>query len=264
MIKAIFFDCDGTLLSHRTNQVPASAVKSLQHLRHAGVKVILSTGRHRSELKELTQLKDLSFDGYITVNGASCYTDRGRLLNTPIPREAVQQVYAWLQKHELPVQFFLEEDSFISCVNDTVIRAQERIHTPVPPTGDLNRILSEPVYLMVPFGIKEARPLLETLQGVSITTWNEHDALDVVNQNAGKAAGVQAFAAYYGLQKEELMAFGDAMNDRSMLEAVGTAVVMGNGDAELKSCADYVTGDIDDDGLFQALKQFDLITEEEI
>ena len=260
MIKAIFFDCDGTLLSHTTNRVPPSTIRSLRRLREQGIKVILSTGRHRSELKGLVQLKDLSFDGYITVNGACCYHEEGLLLASTIPLEVLRRIRAWLKTHTLPIQFFLEEENFINTVNETVIRSQAMIHTPVPSLGTVDRILSEPVYLMVPFGIQDAMPLLAQLPGIAITTWNAHDALDVVNEAAGKDAGVRAFADYYGFQKEELMAFGDAMNDRSMLEAVGTSVVMGNGAEELKQMADYVTDDIDADGVEHALIQLGVLS----
>ena len=68
----------------------------------------------------------------------------------------------------------------------------------------------------------------------------------------------------YGLTKEELMGFGDAMNDAGMIEAVGTAVVMGNGEESLKQMADYVTDDIDADGVLHALIRLGVLREEEL
>lgn len=53
MIKAVFFDVDGTLLSHKTRQVPESAGQSLNKLKEIGIKIFLSTGRHSLELEEL-------------------------------------------------------------------------------------------------------------------------------------------------------------------------------------------------------------------
>ena len=46
MIKAVFFDVDGTLVSHKTKSVPQSAVNAVNVLREKGIKVFLSTGRH--------------------------------------------------------------------------------------------------------------------------------------------------------------------------------------------------------------------------
>ena len=46
MLKAAFFDIDGTLLSFETHAMPDSAVKAIRDLRAAGVKVFLATGRN--------------------------------------------------------------------------------------------------------------------------------------------------------------------------------------------------------------------------
>ena len=67
-IKAIFFDVDGTLLSHSLNDVPQSAREALRKVRANGVKTIIATGRHLIELSKLP-VADIHFDGYLTLNG---------------------------------------------------------------------------------------------------------------------------------------------------------------------------------------------------
>ncbi len=105
--------------------------------------------------------------------------------------------------------------------------------------------------------------MISLLKDVQVTCWNQHDAIDVVSMSAGKGTGVRAVMEAYGLKKEELMGFGDAMNDAGMIEAVGTAVVMGNGEDALKRVADYVTDDIDEDGVYNALVRYGVISEED-
>ena len=53
MIRAVFFDIDGTLLSHSTNSVPEKTMRALHALREQGIKVIICTGRHAMEMEEL-------------------------------------------------------------------------------------------------------------------------------------------------------------------------------------------------------------------
>ena len=53
MIKAVFFDVDGTLVSHKSKSVPESAKDAIERLRSKGIKVFLSTGRHIHELKNM-------------------------------------------------------------------------------------------------------------------------------------------------------------------------------------------------------------------
>ncbi|MFR1042121.1 MAG: HAD hydrolase family protein, partial [Faecalibacillus intestinalis] len=64
---------------------------------------------------------------------------------------------------------------------------------------------------------------------------------------------------YYGLDLKDTMAFGDGGNDMQMLKHVNTAIAMGNAGDELKSIADFVTKDVDDEGIAYALKHYGLI-----
>ena len=62
-----------------------------------------------------------------------------------------------------------------------------------------------------------------------------------------------------GIDASEAIAFGDGENDLSMFSAVGTSVAMGNAQETVKAAATYVTTAVDDDGIFNAAKHFDLI-----
>ena len=61
------------------------------------------------------------------------------------------------------------------------------------------------------------------------------------------------------MTKEEIIAFGDSDNDMDMLEFAEIGVAMGNAEVEVKAVADYVTTDIDEDGIWNACKHFELI-----
>lgn len=84
MIKAIFLDIDGTLVSFKTHQVPDSAARALKRVREQGVRLFIATGRHYTDLNNLG---DLEFDGYITLNGQYCYDRRGVIHKQHIPMQ---------------------------------------------------------------------------------------------------------------------------------------------------------------------------------
>ena len=65
MIKAAFFDVDGTLVSHRTKSVPQSARDAVAKLQAQGIKCIVATGRQIGQFRKLPA-GDIPFDGYIT------------------------------------------------------------------------------------------------------------------------------------------------------------------------------------------------------
>ena len=66
MIKAIFFDIDGTLASFKTHQIPLQTFVALKKLQEKGIKLFIATGRGKDGL---FVLNDFPFDGYITLNG---------------------------------------------------------------------------------------------------------------------------------------------------------------------------------------------------
>ena len=70
MIKAVFFDIDGTLVSFHTHRVSEATRQDIRQLRTQGIKVFIATGRH---LQVINNLGDLEFDGYVTLNGSCCY-----------------------------------------------------------------------------------------------------------------------------------------------------------------------------------------------
>lgn len=55
------------------------------------------------------------------------------------------------------------------------------------------------------------------------------------------------------------MAFGDGGNDAAMLTYCGIGVALGGASDEAKAAADYVTSDVDDDGIWNALRHFEVI-----
>ena len=71
--------------------------------------------------------------------------------------------------------------------------------------------------------------------------------------------GIAAVAQRFGWKREEIMVFGDGPNDAKMLAWAGAGVAMGNGNPEAKRAADYVTDDVDKDGIPKALRRFGLI-----
>lgn len=80
MIKAIFFDVDGTLLSHDTKKVPQSTKTVLKQLKKQNIKTFMATGRHNLELDDLP-MEELIFDGYVLLNGQINMDYDGNLLS---------------------------------------------------------------------------------------------------------------------------------------------------------------------------------------
>ena len=78
-------------------------------------------------------------------------------------------------------------------------------------------------------------------------------------EDVSKVKGTQLFLDKFGISPDELMAFGDNNNDIEMLKFAKIGVALGEGTDKVKAAADYVTTGIDDDGVYNALKHYELI-----
>ena len=102
MIRAAFFDVDGTLLSHKTKGIPASARAAVANLRAKGIKCIVATGRQMSEMRKLP-IADMEFDGYITLNGQLILDGEKQVLDgVPITGRVKDFLVECFREHRFP------------------------------------------------------------------------------------------------------------------------------------------------------------------
>ena len=255
-IKVIFFDIDGTLLSHTSGKVPESTIKAIREVQKKGIQIVLATGRDIVEIKKLP-LQDIEFDAYLTLNGNICLDKNEEMFaGNEIDPGEVEILVGIFGAGKVPFVLIGEKKRYINYVDDVVIKTQMSTHGTIPDIGEYN---GEKIYQCLAFVDSEMRQKLENLlDHCSIFTWNE-TGIDIIAKSGGKAAGMQKFMDYKGLTRSQTMAFGDGENDKAMIQFAGVGVALGNSKDSLKKEADYVTADIDDDGVAKALKHFGLI-----
>lgn len=256
MIKAIFFDIDGTLFSHKTMEIPFSTKKALKELRDKGIKIFIATGRHFVEMKTLP-IDASEYDGMVVLNGQICVDGKGKILyESPLDDEDLREVIHVFESKEIPVLLLERDRSYINYVDDIVVEAQKTFSLPAPKIGEYSgaKIYQACVYA----NEEQERNLMRKLNKCKTTRWNKY-GIDLLSECGGKDIGIQHVLDCYGIKRSECMAFGDGENDVDMLKFVGIGVAMGNGAESAKECADYVTTDVDKDGIYNALKNFKVI-----
>ena len=256
MIKAAFFDVDGTVYSHESKCVPESTIEALKALRKKGIKTCLATGRHFSEIDEFPVGK-IPFDGYVMLTGQLC-TDgkRNVIFGNAIDGADAEYLLNEFKKKEMPVMLVEKDKLYINLVNEIVINGQAEISSPIPEVMEYK---GDPVYQIICYGGKELEmELIPKLPNCKITRWCPF-GIDVISKTGGKVTGIKKMLDVHGIGQEEVIAFGDGENDIEMLQFAGIGVAMGNAEPEVKAVADYVTTDIDDDGILNALKHFEIL-----
>lgn len=255
-IKAVFFDVDGTLLSHKDGGVPESTKEALHLLKEQGIKVAVATGRHTIELEALP-IHDLEFDGYVVLNGQLCLDGEGNTIyDEPICKEGADTILKIFKQREIPVSMVEKDRIYVNFVNDLLRRRQREILSPVPEVAEYQ---GGKVYQCCMY-VEETqmREIEKELRFCRATQWNDA-AYDIIAEDAGKRKGIEAFLKHYGISPKEIMAFGDGENDIDMLLYAQIGVAMGNANDKVKEAADHVADRVDKDGIRKALEYYGVI-----
>ena len=260
MIKAMFFDVDGTLVSFNTHRIPESTIQALQEAHDRGVKIFTATGRPRQLLNNIREVEPI-MDGYILATGALCTYGDHTVREDLIPFDEAHAVVDFCNERNLPAVVVGKEDIQIINRNDLVNHVfydmlKVDYHKFDVPVDD---VISQGILQITPFLTEdEERSILPDLPGCTSARWYPAFC-DITSAAADKANGIRAIAQDMGLDISETMAFGDGGNDMSMLSAAGVGVAMGNALDKVKAEADYVTTSVDDDGIRNALLHFGVI-----
>ncbi len=254
MIKAAFFDVDGTLLSHTAKKVPDDTKLALCRLQQKGIRIFMSTGRHVLELSHLP-VNGINFDGYIMLNGQLCLDSlKNPVFKSAFPDQAAESLGEIFAEKAVPLTMVEETRIYINVVTEYVRTAQAEISSPVPNTGEYT---GAPLYQATVYLPPQEEPsfLSHLPAGCKFTRWSPKGA-DIIPSAGGKVAGMKYFCRLLNIAPEEAIAFGDAENDIEMLNFAGIGVAMGNAGEAVKRCADFVTDDVDHGGISKALHRF--------
>ncbi|MGN0983668.1 MAG: HAD-IIB family hydrolase, partial [Gemmiger sp.] len=154
MVKAIFFDIDGTLVSLRTHTAPASTLRALEELRARGVKLFIASGRPPYQIEFLSRQLPFRFDGFVLLNGQYCIDGEGQVLHRhALPQASFRELLPYLEREQIAVSFMELDGCYFNRINDRVERLWADLGGTVPhePVADPARALTEATYQLNAF-----------------------------------------------------------------------------------------------------------------
>ncbi|MBQ7223364.1 MAG: HAD family hydrolase [Erysipelotrichaceae bacterium] len=261
--KILFFDLDGTLVSYKTAHVPDSALKAIRMAQANGHYCIINTGRCSCTIEQ--EIWDSNFDGFICGGGTEITFHGKTLMHSGIPEEKIRDIFAMLMKYDVEPVFESRESIYFPEINTVdynrtmiVNYSKNNMKLDYYPHGVYNGFTVDKFNV---FHHREVdiQEIYDYLKEDFELTIRSDEYLEVMQKGHSKAQGIFDLLKYLDMDIEDTISFGDSMNDIPMLEVTRGKVVMGNGDRELFDMATYVADDIDDDGIYKAMKHLNLI-----
>ncbi len=257
MIKAVFFDIDGTLIDPANKKMPDSTYKALKKLQQNGIKVFVATGRSPNNLDIIKDCFD--FDGYLCCNGQYCFNNQEIIHEKYIEQSDIHSLLPYINQNKIPVLFAEIEQCYSNIHNYKIDQSAKYLNEPRYPVKEAKEIINQRIIQIMAY-IDEAADehLLSYLPHCKSVRWTDMFA-DIIPIDGGKNKGIDQMLKYYHINIDEVMAFGDGGNDIEMLKHVKIGVAMGNASQKVKAAGDFVTKAVDQDGIEYALKKYNLI-----
>jgi Cof subfamily protein (haloacid dehalogenase superfamily) len=271
-IKLIATDLDGTILDSESNLSKANEL-ALQKAIEQGILVVPSTGRVLNQLPR--SISRLSGVQYVISSNGAVITDirqNKHVYLDLISINALKSVLEVLDKYEVLLEIYLDDEAYVQksslehlddyqvqrisrCLLEnscTVVDNLERhiFHTNEPAEKLNIRFKNIEIYQSV-------WAELEALSEIAVTS-SGWDCIEIITATANKGNALKYLCDMLHISRENVMAIGDGLNDKEMLQFTGVSVAMGNSSEELKKEADFITLKNIEDGFAYAIQKYAL------
>lgn len=259
-IKIVFFDIDDTLRNSKTGFIPTSIPTVFQQLRDKGILTGIATGR--GIFGVVPEIKALKPDFFVTLNGAYIEDKKGNVIySNKIAKDKVEEYITWTKEVGIDYGLVGSQAAKLSRRTEMISQAIDPIYPDLEVDPDFYQ--KEDIYQMWTFEEQgDDLVLPDTLAStLRMVRWHEHSS-DVVPISGSKAAGVAKVVDQLGLKPENVMVFGDGLNDLELFDYAGISIAMGVSHDKIKEKADYITKTLEEDGIFNALEGFGMVEKE--
>lgn len=264
MYKLVAIDMDGTLLN-KDSKISKRTEQIIRTVRRKGIKVIISTGRSFEGIKRyLKQLGLLSRGNYaVTCNGAAIYDcgsekviEQSGVFIRDLKRAAVDCDWFGIKIYGYKL--------------DSLITRSENKFTDLEKKDLGTKIdivkfeLLDDEESLIKILIVEDKEFLDKYHEYLYKKYSRDFSvvrslpymIEILNKNSNKANAIKFICDRLGIKNDEVIAFGDAMNDFEMIDSAGFGVAMGNAIPSIKEISDFVTESNNEEGVANALEKF--------
>jgi Cof subfamily protein (haloacid dehalogenase superfamily) len=264
-IKLLALDLDDTLLREDLT-ISFHTKNVLKKVEESGVIVMLASGRSPAAMDRYA--RDLGMHkrpGYLVCNNGTTILEShtGAIVKEFfLPIEAALAVYDLVDAEGFPVQIYDEGTIYVSRRNEYADIDQKLTGQRQVVVDNFRSFLAAGAQKMVipgdPSLLRPLETLLKTFIGDRVTIFTSKPYfLEILPPATGKGEALAVVAQMLGIDRSQVMAIGDSMNDESMIRWAGFGVAMANGDARIKAIAKAITNRTnEEDGVADFVEQY--------
>lgn len=263
MIKLVATDLDDTLLNAQWEVSPANA-EAIRRAVSQNVKVTLATGRMALSTRKYARQLELDIP-IITYHGA--LVEQGLsgeiLYRKVIPVDLAADIVENLRQRKIHHQVFIKDRIFVQQWNAHAEAYSKMASVPVEETDIFTLLSKEQDGTEKILCIGDQAELQTTMAELRLLygdklhfTSSRADFFDMVHPEVNKGNALKALAEQWGINRDEVMAVGDSLNDLEMLQYAGVGVAVANAHPAVKKAADYITDSNREDGVAKAIQRF--------
>ncbi|MCQ8213087.1 Cof-type HAD-IIB family hydrolase [Cetobacterium somerae] len=260
MIKSIALDLDGTLLNSK-KEISKKNIDILRKIYEKGIEILIVTGRSYSATKSIIKKLDLPIIA-ICYNGAKVIDTKNEeiLFEEPLSEEIVKILIKISRENNIHLNLYQDEEWFVENKQNWQTQYyKENIGIDAIEINFdkfLNLLMTKALFVDERSNLEKVeKEILEKIGEIVHLTYSQEKYLEVLNKKVNKGKSLERILKIKNLTLETCVAFGDANNDKEMIEMVGYGVAMGNAEDNLKEIAKYKTSSNDNDGVYEFLVQ---------
>jgi hypothetical protein len=253
-------DFDHTLV-WKDGELRARTVEALRRAHHAGLHVIVVTGRMVQSVQRF--LEPLGFDeALVCYQGAVVVGEDGAWLrHEPIPLELAREAIAAVQAEGYGPNVYVGDRLYVAANTREARGYADFQNLNVHTVGDVLEWLAEPPTKLVCVG----DPV--ELEGLEVKMKQRFGArmhiskslphfLEFAAAGVTKGSGLQFLSERLGFTRDETVSFGDGENDIELIEWAGYGIAVDNAHPRVKALADWVCPPAADEGVAQVVEAY--------
>jgi len=262
--KIIAVDVDGTLQNSK-KQITDRTRKTIIRAQESGVKIVISSGRPTYGIAPLAKELEMErFGGYVLAFNGGEITDwqtKQQMYEQTLPPDVIPQLYQRAKDNGFDILVYHGNTIVIEdATNQYALLSSSRNRMTINQVSSFVDEVTYPVHKCLIVGNPEKLGEFEVrikkdMEGVVNICRSEPYFMEVTPLNIDKANGLAVLLQKIGISPAEMMAFGDANNDMSMLQFAGMGIAMSNANDDVKAVADYITLSNDEDGVADAIER---------